>query len=264
MQQAFALRETPIWQDSSTEEECAFIEEQVGGAFELARLTGSRAYCRYSASQILKIFKESKQVYEQTERISLVSSFAASLFLGNYAPIDYSDGSGMNLLDIKTKQWHKNLCHLVGGEQLEEKLSKPVDSCEVIGSISKFFVERYGFNEECRIVAFTGDNPASLAGMCLTPNDIAVSLGTSDTVIMWLKQATPTINGHILVNPLNSSEYLGLICFKNGSQTRERISRENAESHWKLFNELLESTPRGNFGNLGLYFDQNEIYPVGC
>ena len=34
-----------------------------------------------------------------------MSSFAASLFIGDYAPIDESDGSGMNLLDIRRKQW---------------------------------------------------------------------------------------------------------------------------------------------------------------
>lgn len=40
LQNAFALRETPIWQDSSTETECTFIEEQIGGAYDLARITG--------------------------------------------------------------------------------------------------------------------------------------------------------------------------------------------------------------------------------
>lgn len=157
---AFALRDTPCWQDSSTLEQCEAIEEQIGGAFELAKITGSRAYCRYSASQILKIFKESPLIYEQCERISLISSFAASLFLGDYAPIDFSDGSGMNLLDIKTKKWHEKLLSITADEHLEAKLGQPVDTTEILGNISKFFVERYGFNEECKIVAFTGDNPS--------------------------------------------------------------------------------------------------------
>lgn len=49
--------------------------------------------------------------------------------------------------------------------------------------------------------------------------------------------------------------------FKNGSLTRERIRNETAQDSWQIFNELLESTPRGNFGNFALYFDTQEILP---
>lgn len=43
--------------------------------------------------------------------------------------------------------------------------------------------------------------------------------------------------------------------------TRKRICDSAAQGSWPIFNELLESTPRGNFGNLGLYFDSQEILP---
>lgn len=49
--------------------------------------------------------------------------------------------------------------------------------------------------------------------------------------------------------------------FKNGSLTRERIRNDAAQGSWQIFNELLESTPRGNFGNFALYFDTQEILP---
>ena len=48
------------------------------------------------------------EVYEQCGRISLVSSFMASLVLGSFAPIDASDGSGMNLLDVKASPSSRN------------------------------------------------------------------------------------------------------------------------------------------------------------
>ena len=36
----------------------------------------------------------------------MISSLMASLFLGDYAPVDYGDGSMMGLLDIRTKHWN--------------------------------------------------------------------------------------------------------------------------------------------------------------
>ncbi len=47
---------------------------------------------------------------------------------------------------------------------LKEKLGKPVVAHTCLGPISSYFVERYSFDPSCQVVAFTGDNPASLAG----------------------------------------------------------------------------------------------------
>jgi xylulokinase len=52
---AFAQPHAPIWQDSSTRAECDELERLVGGAQALADLTGSRAYERFTASQIMKV-----------------------------------------------------------------------------------------------------------------------------------------------------------------------------------------------------------------
>ena len=64
-------------------------------------------------------------------------------------------------------------------------------------------VERYGFSKNCKVVAFTGDNPGSLAGMRLGKGDVAISLGTSDTLMLWLEKPSPALDGHIFINPLD-------------------------------------------------------------
>jgi xylulokinase len=101
----FAIEDSPIWMDSSTTEQCRSIEQALGGAQALAEITGSRAYERFTGNQIAKIYETKQASYEECECISLVSSFLASLCLGDFAPIDYSDGSGMNLMNIYTKTW---------------------------------------------------------------------------------------------------------------------------------------------------------------
>ncbi|KAJ9582738.1 hypothetical protein L9F63_022920, partial [Diploptera punctata] len=248
LRNAFSLNESPIWRDSSTSKQCLELENAVGGPQKLADITGSRAYERFTGSQIAKIYQTKNLVYNNTERISLISSFACSLLLGDYASIDYSDGSGMNLMDIHEKSWSQDILKAVAPD-VEAKLG------------SLYYVERFGFNPECRVIAFTGDNPASFIGMRLKEGDIAVSLGTSDTLFLSLSQPKNLLDGHILCSPLDKDTFMALLCFKNGSLTRERIRDSCAEGSWQLFNELLNSTPRGNFGNMGLYYDAQEIIP---
>lgn len=48
-------------------------------------------------------------------------------------------------------------------------------------------------------------------GMCLERGDVAVSLGTSDTLFLWLDTPKPKLEGHIFVNPVDSDAYMALL-----------------------------------------------------
>ena len=117
---AFSVQDSPVWMDSSTSEQCGLLEKAVGGAARLSEITGSRAYERFTGSQIAKLRQQRPECYDNTERISLVSSFAASLFTGRIVGIDWADAGGMNLLDIKSKSWHQDL--------LDVSIIQPLDS----------------------------------------------------------------------------------------------------------------------------------------
>ena len=51
----YSRLDSPIWQDSSTTKECRELERAVGGAQALSDKTGSRAYERFTGTQIRKV-----------------------------------------------------------------------------------------------------------------------------------------------------------------------------------------------------------------
>ena len=102
----FSRKTSPIWMDSSTAKECAEIRKKLGGIKFTASRTGSDTFERFTGPQIRKFYKTEPKAYEKTASIALVSSFLASLLAGKIAPIDYGDGAGMNLMDIRRKNWN--------------------------------------------------------------------------------------------------------------------------------------------------------------
>jgi len=219
--------------------------------------------------------------YQNTSRISLVSSFLASIFLGKIAPFDISDVCGMNLWDIKIGDWNDGLLELTAGSSdvsdLKKKLGKvPEDGGGSSGNINRYFVERFGFSPECSIAPFTGDNPATILALPLRPNDAMVSLGTSTTFLMSTPRYRPDPAVHFFNHPTTAGLYMFMLCYKNGGLAREQVrdaineefpSSSSASRSWENFDRISIAAPQLGQSldkppmKVGLYFPRPEIVP---
>ena len=257
----FARKTSPIWMDSSTAKECSEIRKKLGGIKFTASRTGSDTFERFTGPQIRKFCKTEPKPYAQTVHIALVSSFLASVLAGRIAPIDFGDGAGMNLMDIRRKNWnHDALKATAPG--LTKKLPPLADAGRVLGPVSGYFVQKYGVNPAAQATVWTGDNPASVVGLGLIkPGQVAISLGTSDTFFGTMDkcQTDESGEGHVFGSPAGG--YMTLICFKNGSLAREKIREQYKISDWKEFGKLVAKTPPGNNGGILLPWFEAEIVP---
>ncbi|KAI9703053.1 MAG: hypothetical protein M1820_006044 [Bogoriella megaspora] len=278
-EKAFSHPDSPNWQDASTQEQCDTFDSRLGSADELARITGSKAHHRFSGPQILRFRQKYPSHYEQTGRISLVSSFIVSLFYGRIAPIDIGDVCGMNLRDIQKDTWDEGLLELTAGSkegipELKSKLGNiDKDGGGILGTISSYYTQRYGFSHDCNIIPGTGDNPSTILALPLRPSDAMVSLGTSTTFLMSTPEYKPDPAYHFMNHPAGPGYYMFMLCYKNGGLAREQIRDqlntlyEAPEKSWDIFNSRAEKTPPldqptdSSNMRLGLYFPRPEIVP---
>lgn len=254
------LRDSPVWMDTSCTESCRSMEAAIGGPIELARRTGSTAYERFSSHLIRQTFETIP--WESCAHISLVSSFGASLLNGGIVPIDFSDGAGMNLMDIASKKWDSELLRFIGSPS-KELLPEPVAPWSHVGTPCAFW-QSLGLPAHAKLVAWSGDNPCAIVGIgLLAAGDIAISLGTSDTCLAVLPlPSKPAPFGHISPHPTLKDMYWCMLCYTNGDVTRRRVRDDYADGSWDVFSKALAATSPGNGGRLGYYMTTNEITPA--
>ena len=255
----FARPVAPVWLDTSTADECQEITAAMGGAAEVARLTGSRAFERLTGPQIRRFAKTQPEAYRQTARIHLVSSFLASLLAGGDAPLEPGDASGMNLMDLARRVWAPAALAATAPD-LAEKLPSISPSSTVAGALAPYWRDRYGL-PAASVIVWSGDNPCSLVGTGLVDEGrVGISLGTSDTLFGLMRAARIDSGGtgHVFGAP--TGDFMGLTVFSNGSLTRERV-RDTYGLDWPGFSAALAAAPPGNRGALLLPWFVPEITP---
>ncbi|KAK4039919.1 hypothetical protein C8A01DRAFT_16155 [Parachaetomium inaequale] len=276
LKDAFSHPYAPNWQDHSTQQECDQFDAKLGSADRLAAVTGSAAHHRFTGTQIMRLRRKLPDMYANTSRVSLVSSFLASLFLGAVAPMDISDACGMNLWDIPGNNWSEPLLELTAGKdgvaELRSKLGEVrQDGGGSMGRVSSYFTAKYDFSPDCAVAPFTGDNPATILALPLRPLDAIVSLGTSTTFLMSTPVYKPDPSYHFFNHPTTPGQYMFMLCYKNGGLAREKVRdalpKPSDADPWATFNKAALATPPldiksdADRAKLGLYFYLPEIVP---
>ena len=99
---------------------------------------------------------------------------------------EYSDASGMLLLDVQNKCWSKEMLDICGIR--EEQLPKLYESYEVVGNLKPEIAEKLELGTDVKVIAGAGDNAAAAVGTgTVGDGQCNISLGTSGTIFISSK-----------------------------------------------------------------------------
>lgn len=170
------IRPAILWNDGRTQKQTDYLNLAVGKE-RLSRYTANIAFAGFTAPKILWIKENEPKNFAKIAKIMLPKDYLAYKLTGVHST-DYSDASGMLLLDVANKCWSKEMCNMCSVK--EAWLPKLYESFACIGNV------RAEYDLPNAIVtAGAGDNAAAAVGTGTVENgDCNISLGTSGTVFV--------------------------------------------------------------------------------
>ena len=178
------LRPAILWNDGRSTEETDYLNNVIGKE-KLSKLTANIAFAGFNAPKILWVKNNEPEIFAKISKIMLPKDYISYMLSGSFAT-DYSDASGMLLLDVKNKKWSKEMIDICSIS--EDMLPKLYESYEVVGAIKPELAKELGLNDDIKIVAGAGDNAAAAIGTATVGEGACnISLGTSGTVFISSK-----------------------------------------------------------------------------
>lgn len=171
------IRPAILWNDGRTGEEVDYLNGVIGKE-KLSALTANIAFAGFTAPKILWMRKNEPEKFERIAKIMLPKDYINYKLTGVHS-CDYSDASGMLLLDVKNKCWSKEMLDICG--VTEAQMPALFESYEVIGTVKPGL----GLPETVKVVAGAGDNAAAAVGTGTVGEGACnISLGTSGTIFI--------------------------------------------------------------------------------
>ena len=179
------IRPAILWNDGRTTKQVDYLNNEIGKE-KLSEYTANIAFAGFTAPKILWVKENEPENFAKIAKIMLPKDYIAYKMTGVHS-CDYSDASGMLLLDVKNKCWSKEMMEIC--DVKEEQLPKLFESYEVTGSLTKEAAAALGLTTNCKIAAGAGDNAAAAVGTgTVGDGGCNISLGTSGTIFISSKE----------------------------------------------------------------------------
>ena len=179
--QDHVLRPAILWNDGRTQEETDYLNEKIGRE-KLTEYTGNIAFAGFTAPKILWMKKHEPGLFAKIAKIMLPKDYINYMLSGVHCT-DYSDASGMLLLDVKNRCWSRPMLEICGITM--EQMPKLYESYETVGTLKPSMAQELGLSEKVRIAAGAGDNAAAAIGTATVGDGACnISLGTSGTIFI--------------------------------------------------------------------------------
>lgn len=175
------IRPAILWNDGRTGKQTDYLN-QVIGKDKLSKYTANIAFAGFTAPKILWMKENEPDNFARINKIMLPKDYLAYMLSGSFCT-EYSDASGMLLLDVEHKCWSEEMMDICG--ITKEQLPKLYESWEVVGTLMKDVAEQLGLSEDVKVIAGAGDNAAAAVGTATVGDGgCNISLGTSGTLFI--------------------------------------------------------------------------------
>ena len=175
------IRPAILWNDGRTAAEVDYLNNVIGKA-KLSELTANIAFAGFTAPKVLWMKNNEPENFAKIAKIMLPKDYINYKLTGVHC-CDYSDASGMLLMDVEKKCWSKemmDICSLT-----DDQMPRLFESYEVVGTLTAEAAKLLGLSESVKVVAGAGDNAAAAVGTgTVGAGGCNISLGTSGTVFI--------------------------------------------------------------------------------
>ena len=179
------IRKAILWNDGRTAEETEWLNAVIGRD-RLSEMTANIAFAGFTAPKILWLRNKEPEHFARIRKIMLPKDYI-NFRLTRIHACDFSDASGMLLLDVKNRRWSEEMLEICG--VTEAQMPKLFESSEVIGTLCPEIADALGLSADVKVVAGAGDNAAAAVGTGVVgEGGCNISLGTSGTVFISSKR----------------------------------------------------------------------------